>query len=66
MISNIEKVKDSKDFSRIKATLGTDFIPFDTTSCGSIGPAAKIVLKIMADKVAAKSYETRSQIFNDI
>ena len=33
---------------------------------GSIGPAAKMVLKIMADKLAAKSYETKSQILNEI
>ena len=36
------------------------------TSGGSIGPAAKMVLKTMADKLAAKSYETKSQILNEI
>ena len=36
------------------------------TSGRSIGPAAKMVLKSMADKLAAKSYETKSQILNEI
>ena len=66
MIYNIEKVKYNKYSSRIKITLGADFIPFVMTSGGSIGPAAKMVLKIMADKLAAKSYDTKSQILNEI
>lgn len=66
MIYNIEKVKYNKYSSRIKTTLGADFIPFVMTSGGGIGPAAKMVLKTMADKLAAKSYETKSQILNEI
>jgi len=62
IIYNMEKLKYNKYSSRIKTTLGADFIP----SGGSIGPAAKMVLKTMADKLAAKSYETQSQILNEI
>ena len=64
MISNIEKVRNSKYSSKIKSTLGADFIPFVITSGGSIGPAAKMILEIMADKVAAKSYETTGCFIN--
>ena len=66
LISNIEKVKNNKYSSRIKITLGADFIPSVITSGGSIGPDAERDLKIMADKVAAKSNETRSRILHDI
>ena len=65
LIFYVEKLKKSKYASRIKETLGGDFIPFVMSSGGGIGPAVKMILKTTGNKAVDRSYETKAQILKD-
>ena len=61
-----EKKKNDTYGNRIKQQLGGEFIPCVFSSCGSIGPAAKKIIDIIANKIANRSLEKLVDIKVDI
>ena len=65
-ITNMERKKTDGYGNRIMQQLGGQFLPCVFSSGGSIGPAAKKIIKIISNKIANGSLEKIEDIKIDI